>query len=238
MSAASSVTDSPNGEYTSNTYSDIQLSNPGVAIPFGAKNPQLRFWAKWDIEPNYDFVQVRVFDGNIEQALCGRFTKPGKNGAQPENEPVFDGFQGDWVEECMDLSDYIGQSIDIRFLFGSDNGDNRDGYYFDDLRVQYTDPTLLNTVTVPLQQFRLRQNEPNPASNTTIVRWENIGNLSGDAMLEVYNPIGLKIAQQAIVLPAQNEARLDTRSWPAGLYTYYLKTSDGLSPAMKMSVVR
>ena len=46
VSAPFSITDSPDGNYESNTYTDLQLSNPGVNIPAGAKSPQLRFWAK------------------------------------------------------------------------------------------------------------------------------------------------------------------------------------------------
>jgi len=237
VSAPFSITDSPDGNYESNTYTDLQLSNPGVNIPAGAKSPQLRFWAKWDIEPNYDFVQVRAF-GNTDQSLCGLYTKLGKNGAQPFGEPIFDGFQGEWVEECMDLSDFIGQTIDLTFILGSDNFEERDGFYFDDLSVQYTDPTLLQTVSILLQDFRLRQNEPNPAAESTLIRWENTKQLSGNATLLVYNHLGVKITDCIVNLQAQNEVRLNTRNWPAGLYSYMLQTSEGQSQAMKMTVIR
>lgn len=237
VSAPYSVTDSPNGNYNENTYNELQLSNPGVYIPAGAKQPQLRFWAKWDIESNFDYVQVRG-TGDLDLPLCGRYTKPGKNGAQPTNEPIFDGSQAEWVEECMDLSDFIGQEMDIRFILGSDNGDERDGFYFDDLRVEYTDPLLLNTVSIPLRDFRLRQNEPNPAAAFTTIRWENEKQLKGDAVLVIFNSLGEKIAEQSLSLSVQNEVRLDTRSWSAGLYTYLLQTSEGQSQPMKMTVVR
>lgn len=238
VSAPSSVTDSPNGDYDPNTYSDIQFSNPGVNIPLGAKSPQVRFWAKWDLETGYDYVQLRA-TGFTDQALCGRFTRQGTgNGAQPEGEPIFDGFQGEWVEECMDLSDFIGQTIDLRFIFGSDNGDERDGFYFDDLRVEFIDPTLLNTVSLSLQDFRVRQNEPNPASQYTLVRWENTKKLSGAASLVVFNNLGVKIAERTVNISSQNEVRLDTQLWPAGLYTYLLQTSEGQSQPMKMTIVK
>ncbi len=238
VSAPSSVTDSPNSNYPPNTYSDIQFSNPGVTIPAGAKSPQVRFWAKWDLETGYDYVQLRAI-GSTNQALCGRFTRQGTgNGAQPEDEPIFDGFQGEWVEECMDLSDFIGQTIDLRFIFGSDNADERDGFYFDDLRVEFVDPTLLNTVSIPMQDFQIRQNEPNPANQYTLVRWENTKKLSGMATLVVFNNLGVKIAERSVNISNQNEVRLETKQWPAGLYTYLLQTSEGQSQPMKMTVVR
>ncbi len=237
VSAPFSITDSPNGKYQPLTYTELLLSNPGVAIPFNAKSPQLRFWAKWDIESNYDYAQVRAL-GLTEQGLCGRFTHAGVNGAQPYGEPIFDGFQGEWVEECMDLSDFLGQTIDLKFILGSDNGDERDGFYFDDLRVEYTDPTLLNTVSIALRDFRLQQNEPNPSDVTTVIRWENSKQISGDARLLVFNNLGVQVAAHDLNLRVQDEVRLDTHTWPAGLYYYVLQTAEGRSESMKMSVIR
>lgn len=237
VSAPYSITDSPNGNYLPLTNTGLLLTNPGISIPSLVKSPQLRFWAKWDIEANYDYVQVRAM-GNFEEALCGRYTRPGVTGAQPYGEPVFDGFQGDWVEECMDLSDFLGQTIDLAFLLGSDNGEERDGFYFDDLRVEYTDPTLLKTVSIPLQGFRLKQSEPNPASETTLIHWENAQEIQGSASLFIFNQIGIQVAEIPVHLPEQQEVRLDTRNWPAGLYQYVLRSSEGQSAPMKMTVVR
>lgn len=237
VSAPYSITDSPLGNYEPNTYSDLQLSNPGVSIPAGAKSPQIRFWAKWDIESGYDYVQLRA-RGVTEQALCGRYTRFGSNGAQPQNEPVFEGLQLEWVEECMDLSDFIGQTFELLFIFGSDNFVERDGFYFDDLRVEYIDPTLLNTVSVPLRDFRLAQNEPNPASNFSIIRWESSKKGKGsEAKLLVFNGLGIQVTEKTVNLSTQTSAKLDTQNWPAGLYTYILQSSDGQSEPMKMTVV-
>lgn len=231
-----SITDSPNGNYDNVTYTYFDLS-PGVTIPANAELPQLRFWAKWDIEPGYDYAQVRAITFTLDQALCGRFTKPGSAvGAQPVEDPVFDGFQGEWVEECMDLSDFIGETTRLQFILASDNGDERDGFYFDDLRLEYVDPTLLKTVSIPLHDFRLQQNTPNPAAGYTHIRWENPGQLEGEAVLQVYNAIGEKVVSRSLNLNTQNELRLDTRTWPAGTYTYFLQTGRQQTPAMKMTV--
>lgn len=236
VSAPFSVTDSPTGNYPANTFSELQLAAPGVSIPANAQNPQLRFWAKWDIEPRYDFVQVRGIANGIDIPLCGLYTKPGRNGVQPKDEPVFDGFQDVWVEERMDLSAFIGQNLRIKFLLGADNGDERDGYYFDDLRIEYTDPTLLKTVSIPLQDFRLLQNEPNPAADFTVLRWDNAAQITGEANLVVFNALGAKILERGLQLPAQQNIRLDTRTWAPGIYTCFLQTPDGQSQAMKMVI--
>ncbi|MBL7808086.1 MAG: immune inhibitor A, partial [Saprospiraceae bacterium] len=236
VSAPFSITDSPNGPYPAVTYSDIQLSNGGLFIPDGAKSPQLRFWAKWDIEPRYDYVQVRAV-GNEDKALCGRFTKNGSGiGAQPSGEPLFEDFQPEWVEECMDLSAFAGQLVTFKFVFGSDNGDERDGFYFDDLEVVYTDPTLLHTVSIPLQNFRLNQNEPNPAGNFTVISWENDGNLQGVSTLTICNLLGEKISQTSIQLNGQSKLQLNTSLWLNGLYTCHIQTESGASQPIKITV--
>lgn len=237
-SAPLSITDSPVGDYETNVYSDLQLSNP-ITIPAGSVSPRVYFWAKWEIESRYDYVQLRASSISNNMALCGRYTKPGSGmGAQPENEPVFEGFQEEWVEESMDLSDFIGQNIQLQFILGSDNLEEGDGFYFDDLRVEYTDPTLLNTVRIPLKDFQLRQSEPNPANEFALIRWENNKQYSGDANLLVFNVLGQNFANQSVQLSTQSEVKIDTRTWPAGLYTYLLQTPQGQSQAMKMTVVR
>ena len=236
VSAPFSITDSPDGPYPPVTYSDLLLSNGGLYIPDGAKSPQLQFWAKWDIEPRYDYVQVRAV-GNGEKPLCGRFTKQGSGiGAQPSGEPLFEDLQPDWVEECMDLSDFIGQNITIKFVFGSDNGDERDGFYFDDLKVVYTDPTLLQTMYIPLSSFRIKQNEPNPAVDLTTIVWDNSGAIQGPATLEVFSALGERMVSQQISLNQQPKVQLNTRSWPSGVYHYRIQTAYGASQPMKMMV--
>jgi hypothetical protein len=231
-----SITDSPDGNYDNLAYTFLDLS-PGINIPANAELPQLRFWAKWDIEPDYDYAQVRALSFTQDQALCGRYTvAPSANGAQPVSDPIFEGFQGEWVEECMDLGDFIGEATRIRFILASDNGDERDGFYFDDLRIEYVDPTLLKTVSIPLRDFRLQQNTPNPTAGSTLIRWDNPGQLDGPAVLQVYNVLGEKVASRPLDLNAQNEIRLDTRNWPAGVYTYFLQTGSRQTPALKMTV--
>jgi hypothetical protein len=236
VSAPTSITDSPNGPYPPVTYSDVQLSNGGLFIPDGAKSPQLRFWAKWDIEPRYDYVQVRAV-GVEDKALCGRYTKLGSGiGAQPSGESIFEDFQPEWVEECMDLSAFAGQNITIKFVFGSDNGDERDGFYFDDMEVVYTDPTLLQTVIIPLNGFRLKQNEPNPANEFTTIRWENGGNIQGPATLLVFNALGEKMVERNVQLSGQTQFQLQTAHWPAGIYTGQIQTQAGVSQPIKMTI--
>lgn len=236
VSAPSSITDSPGGNYSSVEYKEIKYNGAPIQLPLNA-HPQLRFWAKWQIEKGYDYAQVRA-TGFTEEALCGRFTSSGTgSGAQPQGEPVFDGESTGWVEECMDLSDFAGQSIDLSFIFASDNGLELDGFYFDDLKVEYVDPTLLETVSIPLDRFSLRQNEPNPGADYTMIRWENNQAFKGNAQLVCRNSLGQIVANYTVNPQTQQSLRIDTGAWPSGMYTYQMLASEGQSAAVKMTVV-
>jgi PKD repeat protein len=155
VSAPRSFTDTPTGNYVNNANTSytyvptIDLTNAVAA--------KLNFWAKWDIEADYDFVQLQVSTDNGATWIgqCGLYTVPGTsaNGSvQPNNQPVWEGVQSTWVQEEIQLSDYLGQAIKVRFQLRSDGGTRKDGFYFDDFSVYYNDagPTV-----APVAQFQV-----------------------------------------------------------------------------------
>ncbi len=153
VSPSKSFTDSPNGNYYNNqtknfTYDqEIDLST--------AVSAKVSFYAKWDIETDYDHVQFQVSTdgGSSWIAQCGLYTVEGTdaNGSvQPDGEPVYEGVMSDWVQEEISLSDYLGQTVKLRFRFQSDGGVRRDGYYFDDFKVFYNEAP---SGTAPVASF-------------------------------------------------------------------------------------
>lgn len=109
-----------------------------------AINGRITYYAKWEIEADYDYCQFQVStDGGATWiGQCGNYTVAGTdaNGSvQPDGEPVYEGTKSDWVLEEINLSDYLGQTIDVRFQLRSDGGLNQDGFYFDDFSVYYVD---------------------------------------------------------------------------------------------------
>ncbi len=142
-SPSSSITDSPNGNYAVNANETITLTN---ALDLtAASNALLTFYAKWEIENNYDYVQVQVSTDNGTTWIpqCGKYTNMGvsdQTGAN--NEPLYDGTQNSWVLEEIDLNDYVGSSILIRFQLRSDGFVQKDGFYFDDIKVKVISASL------------------------------------------------------------------------------------------------
>lgn len=137
VSAPSSITDSPGGNYQSNANTNITLTQP-VSIP-NTSYARLNFWAKWNIEAGWDYVQVLVRPTNSFNwiPLQGKYTKPGGSNQLP-GQPLYDGVS-DWVLEDIDLTAYAGKNIFLRFTFKSDGAVNADGFYFDDVKITVLD---------------------------------------------------------------------------------------------------
>ena len=235
-SPSTCMTDSPDTDYLPNTYTSCLLTS-GAIIPANAINANLRFFAKWDIEPNWDYVQViGTGQNNFSAPLCGLYTNTGIN-VQADG-PIFDGVQGDWVEECMDISAFIGQTPIISFHLGADGEVQGDGFYFDDIRIEYTSATS-GTHTIGLSNFQLLQNEPNPSSSHTLIQWESQNESMGsNANLLVFNSLGELVVEHSVNLRTQKSINIDTKKLMPGVYSYLLRAEHGQSKTMKMSVLR
>lgn len=163
VSPSSSITDSPTGNYPNGANKTITLSNPiDLSNAIGAV---ATFYAKWEIENNFDYVQFEVSTngGSTWIPQCGNYTNAGSsNNSQPTGEPLYDGIQSDWVLEEINLSDYLGESILVRFQLRSDNGLTMDGFYFDDLTINIVDDGSLGTNDATETPFGMY---PNPVED-------------------------------------------------------------------------
>jgi len=163
VSSPASITDSPSSEYGNYLNESIVLSNP-IDLE-EALIASVSFFAKWDVENNYDYVQFEVSsdNGTTWEAQCGNYTNMGvMNQNAAYDDPLYDGVQADWVLEEIDLSAYIGQQILFRFVIVSDSGVTGDGFYIDDLSVKIIDASSAAVDSNDLVQFNLF---PNPAGD-------------------------------------------------------------------------
>ncbi|NCU77001.1 MAG: PKD domain-containing protein [Synechococcaceae bacterium WB7_1C_051] len=150
VSPTKSFTDSPGGNYSNNANKTTTYV-PAVDLT-NASSAMVRYYAKWDVETDYDYVQflVSTDNGTTWIPQCGNYTVNGTNAngsAQPNNQPVYEGTQANWVLEEINLSDYLGQTIKFRFKLGSDGGTVADGFYFDDFEVLFNVDTMQNAPT-------------------------------------------------------------------------------------------
>ena len=223
VSPSSSITESPNGNYPNNANETITLKN---AIDLtNATGANLSFYAKWDIEDSWDYTQVEVSinNGGTWEPQCGQYTNPGStNNSQPTGEPLYDGVQNDWVLEEIDLSDYLGESILVRFQFASDGAERRDGFYFDDLTVSVVEEGSLSVTDVLDSQFVLY---PNPVKNIL-----NIETPQDDFNIDIFNVQGQHIFSSK---GNSQNTRIDYSAFATGLYLMRL-TSESTSQTFRI----
>jgi hypothetical protein len=103
---------------------------------------QLRFWARWSVEPTWDFatVELSTNGGSSWNILRTELSHRGSGrtgGQQPAGSFGFDSYTPglEWTEQTADLTPYAGRQIKVRFRLASDGGDQRDGLYMDDIRI-------------------------------------------------------------------------------------------------------
>jgi len=137
-SPPSSYTDSKTGSYSSNCNVKMTL-NSAINLA-GIVSPRLTFRSKWAIEDSWDcgLVEVSTNNGSSWSALEGAYTNPGSGqGQQTSGVPLYDGAMSNWILEDIDLSDYSGENLLIRFVLLSDGYIEKDGWYLDDIGIYY-----------------------------------------------------------------------------------------------------
>ncbi len=101
----------------------------------------LSYWVWYDIEENWDYAYVEVSEDEgrtweILRAPSSVSTDPngnsfgwaytGTSGQGPEPE---------WIREEVDLSDYVGQRVKVRFEYITDDAIHHPGLVLDDMRI-------------------------------------------------------------------------------------------------------
>jgi hypothetical protein len=226
-SPSTSFTDSKNSDYNDNQNnaitknSVVDLSDASLAF--------LSFWAKWEIEAAYDYVQVMVKKENDNNwtALSGKYTKKGGNEYLNAIEPYYDG-NSNWVNEEIDISDFAGEKINLRFVLVTDGGVKEDGFYFDNFQISVVSTeTSINENNSSVFSSKAY---PNPGSDKfTIIFKADINNENGK--LQLFNSMGKLIKQQSFNA-REGKLSLDTQALPNGIY-YYCLTIEGRQSKVK-----
>jgi chitodextrinase len=177
-SGTTAITSTSTGSYSNNESKSLQFNG---SIDLSGKSLTLiQFYAKWDLERSFDYVQIEgSTDGSSWTPLCGKLTKPGApnanntysgkttsdNNFQPDGEALYDGdTQDKWnMEEIVvDATNnsflYDQNTVYLRFDFKTDSSNREDsyynvdfeGFYFDDFQVITVDGPCVATVPIDL----------------------------------------------------------------------------------------
>ncbi len=150
--STTSANSSPNAFFAPNSsalQTDLQLAttaqfllNPNTASNYSS----LSFWHKYDTEAGWDggVVEVSTNNGATWSDLGSKFIKNGYNsslgtGSNLAGRAAFTGNSGaGFIQSIVNLSSYAGQSIKIRFRFGSDDNTApvNGGWWVDDIELK------------------------------------------------------------------------------------------------------
>lgn len=226
VSAPNSLTDSPFSDYPNNTFATITLDDP-IEMSV-AEEYLLRFYAKWDIEAFYDWaqLQIQVNEGPWIPA-CGIYTVTGSD-LQDADQPVWEGQQNEWVQEEINLTDFVtaGDAIRLRFLMVSDPFLNPDGFYVDNLVLLERNGTEVSTFT-PLDNKRFSfKVMPNPSRGLSQFRAQFPDSYTGQVFWQLRDASGKLVNNGSCESVAGTaQADLNTNPLATGIYFIQLNTS-------------
>ena len=112
-----SLTDSPNGEYSNNVDSYAEYAHPIVLDSITTAG--ITYYTRYEIEDGYDFAYFEISRDHVNWQTLRSYTDT----------------QSAWIADTVDLSDYIGDTVYIRFHFTSDYSVTYDGFYVDDVKL-------------------------------------------------------------------------------------------------------
>jgi hypothetical protein len=99
----------------------------------------LKFWTWFDLEEDYDYAYVEVSeDGEIWEILV----TPSGTIEDPSGNSYgwgYNGVSGRWIEESVDLTEYAGKEVQIRFEYVTDAAVNGEGMLIDDISIPEID---------------------------------------------------------------------------------------------------
>ncbi len=186
--SANSMNDSPGGEYE-NYANNTMTTVEGMDLS-GAMSGEITFYAKWDIENNWDgcFFEMSTDGGGNWTALATNFTNgaSGQGGQTPAGAPVFDDSHPNWSLNSVDLASYLNETnVVFRFRLASDSSITGSGFFLDDFKVlvvreQHSSPVPgAQVLTAGVKAW------PNPFNPQTTVKFTNPR--SGLVTLGVYD---------------------------------------------------
>jgi hypothetical protein len=125
--------------------------------------------------------------------------------------------------------------IDKVVILFHPGSNSRDTIYFDDL----TGPSLITTAGIQqlndMPLFKLSQNNPNPAKESTNINFQL--NSSGSVSLEIYDMLGNQISSliNQNMKAGNYSVPVETSTMPDGIYFYVLR-KDGFSKTTRMII--
>lgn len=122
----------------------LSIGTGAITLSSG-QSPLLEFWTRYGIEAGWDggIVQISTDGGQVWTTLVPNGGYPstlahtGNACGIPLNSGAFTGTNLNWSQQQIDLGAYAGQTVNLRWRFGTDGGQIAEGWWIDDIRVTH-----------------------------------------------------------------------------------------------------
>ena len=194
---ASSVAFAGSGSWYSGADDNLQnaLTTTAPYLVDGTTQ-EFRCRMRYDIESDYDYAYVLVSDdgGLIWQSVPGNVTTNEDPWGVNRGNGITGSTSGTWVEGIFDLSAYLGQTVDLRIAYVTDQSVQGAGLWVDELtpvpsfETRNTDTTLDATNTTAVNglqsgEYAFRVRAVDAAGDVS--RWSNLVSFTLDAATDV-----------------------------------------------------
>ena len=130
--------DPHSGKYAfwSNKGDESDMTLTGAFDLTGVSGPvSMDYWTWFDIEKDFDYVFVEASTDGQHWTIL---TTPSGTASNPNGASFGWGYTGQsngWLQESVDLSQFVGQKISVRFEYLTDPGVNGEGFLLDDVTI-------------------------------------------------------------------------------------------------------
>jgi carboxypeptidase T len=210
-SATHSFTDSPAGNYTSNTDNPMTLNFPlntsSLPVVF------LSFWHRYYTEGGSDFCRVEVSNDN------------GTNWSEIKS---YSGNMQTWAYQSFDITSYCNGSanVKVRFRLTSNGSQEYDGWYVDDIKiVGYQSQSVgIGNWNVTPNKYELEQNYPNPFNPSTQINYSIAK--EGFVKISIFDVLGreVKVLVNEVKTPGFYAVDFDGTNLSSGMYFYRMES--------------
>jgi len=147
-SSSFSMTESPAGNYGPNM--DVSATLRSLDLN-GATSAQISFWARYQLESDYDFMYLEVSTNGLDWDQLASYT----------------GNQNTWTQFTYPLNNYLNkENVVIRFHFTSDVYVEAQGMFIDDIEIDVVGVGIGDNPEATPPVIRIL---PNPAEDFTVI---------------------------------------------------------------------
>lgn len=227
-----SITDSPLEKYENNQTNTINLSKPINLTQ--AKNAYLSFMGYWNIEHNFDYFIIEASEKDEDNWTTLPSNQSRKGTKDQDYQDIHDGRNMEWQFVEVNLNDFIGKEIDIRYSLISDNATSRDGIYIDDLNFKWIYNPFFSIEENKNETYIISDAFPNPSDQSITIHY-NISKTQGNEF-KLINNLGQTI-HTSINLQEQGFINIDLSNTPSGTYYYKITGNEKSTKVKKLIII-